>query len=133
MTTLDLHYTFGSPVRCSVHHRSDHSVVLLSLGLEPYLAPKTPTLPSAFLRGDTDYVIDVDGVCFRTRRLLHAGDIFSRATVVYEANLLLPEGSSGTPGKYVPHESPSKCLGKHQMLRLMTNCESLPNIVACKA
>ena len=64
-----------------------------SLGLEPYLASKTPASPSSLLQGGTDYVIDVDGLCLRTNSLLHAGEIFFRATAVFSATLMPAESS----------------------------------------
>jgi hypothetical protein len=71
------------------------------LGLEPYLASKSPTSPSTLLQGGANYVIEVDGVYFRTGPLLHAGDIFGRATTVYEANFV-PSGSSNAANIGVP-------------------------------
>jgi hypothetical protein len=65
-----------------------------SLGLEPYLASKTPTSPSMLLQGSNSYSIDVDGLCLRTYSLLHAGEMFSRATAVFSAIPIPMESSS---------------------------------------
>ena len=64
-----------------------------SIGLEPYLALKTPATPSSLLQGGTNYVVDVDGLRLRTDSLLHAGEIFFRATAVFSATLMPAESS----------------------------------------
>ena len=64
-----------------------------SIGLEPYLALKTPASSSSLLQGGTNYVIDVDGLRLRTDSLLHAGEIFFRATAVFSATLIPAESS----------------------------------------
>jgi len=58
-----------------------------SLGLEPYLAAKANVPPSRLLQGGENYVVDVDGVTFRTNSLIYAGEMFARGTVVFEAAL----------------------------------------------
>ena len=64
-----------------------------SLGLEPYLAAKTPTSPSMLLQGADNYIIDVDGLRLRTDSLLHAGEVSGRATAVFSATLMLSDSS----------------------------------------
>ena len=65
-----------------------------SLGLEPYLAAKTPTDPSRLLQGGNNYSVEVDGLRLRTDSLLHAGEMFGRATAVFSATLMPAESSS---------------------------------------
>ena len=72
------------------------------LGLEPYLASKTPASPSSLLQGGTSYIIDVDGLCLRTDSLLHAGEIFFRATAVFPATLARAESSESALATNVP-------------------------------
>jgi len=62
-----------------------------SLGLEPYLAAKTNVPPSRLLQGGENYVIDVDGVTFRTNSLIHAGELSARGTAIFEAVPAPPE------------------------------------------
>jgi len=66
-----------------------------SLGLEPYLASRTPASPSRLLRGGANYVIDVDGLRLRTDSLLHAGEVIGRGTTVYSATLVPAQCSDG--------------------------------------
>lgn len=65
-----------------------------SVGLEPYLAAKTPTPPSSLLQGTESYYVEVDGLRLRTNSLLHAGEVFGRATAVYSATLVAGESSN---------------------------------------
>jgi len=66
-----------------------------SLGLEPFLALKTPASPSRLLQGGINYVIDVDGLRLRTDSLLHAGEVIGRGTTVYSATLVPAQSSDG--------------------------------------
>ena len=65
-----------------------------SLGLEPYLAANTPAAPSRLLQGGKNYSIEVDGLCLCTDSLLHAGEMFGRATAVFSATIMPRESSS---------------------------------------
>jgi len=72
-----------------------------SLGLEPYLAAKTNIPPSRLLQGGENYVIDVDGVAFRTNSLIHAGEISARGTAIFEAVPAPPENATTAESTWV--------------------------------
>ena len=76
-----------------------------SLGLEPYLASKTPASPSRLLQGGANYHIDFDGFRVRTDTLLYAGEAIGRGTAVFSATSEPAESSDGalsTLGSGVP-------------------------------
>ena len=82
-----------------------------SLGLEPYLAVKTPMSPSTLLQEGNNYSIDVDGLFLRTDSLLMAGEASGRATAVFSATLV-PSESSDNALTAMGTEIPSRVVVK---------------------
>ena len=80
------------------------------LGLEPYLAARTNVSPSRLLQGGENYVIDVDGITFRTNSLIHAGEISARGTAIFEAVPAPPEHP--TPAKSMSVDVPPRVVVK---------------------
>ena len=82
-----------------------------SLGLEPYLAANTPAAPSRLLQGGNNYSVEVDGLCLCTDSLLHAGEMFGRATAVFSATIM-PRESSNTALSALGMDVPSRVVLK---------------------